>query len=157
MRMDKKVLIILVFAVAFFVAGIVASFPRENGSAVEINAPRVCLNGFCYEVEVADDPIDRARGLMFRESLDENEGMLFVFDREEKHSFWMKNTLIFLDIVWMNSAGEIVEISENTPPCVADSCPSYVPEGLAKYALEIAGGQTRKIGMRIGDRAIIEF
>ena len=94
---------------------------------------------------------------MFRESLDENEGMLFVFDREEKHSFWMKNTLIFLDIVWMNSAGEIVEISENTPPCVADSCPSYVPEEPAKYVLEISAGQTQKTSVRIGNRAIIEF
>ena len=155
--MDKKVLIILVFAAVIFIAGIIVSFPRKNGSAVEINAPRVCLNGFCYEVEVADNPTDRARGLMFRESLDENEGMLFVFDREEKHSFWMKNTLISLDIVWMNSAGEIVEISENTPPCVADSCPSYVPEEPAKYVLEISAGQTQKTSVRIGNRAIIVF
>ncbi|HOI97814.1 MAG TPA: DUF192 domain-containing protein [Candidatus Pacearchaeota archaeon] len=155
--MAKKVLIILVFAAVIFIAGIIVSFPRKNGSAVEINAPRACLNGFCYEIEIAKTPADRARGLMFRESLGENEGMLFVFDREEKHSFWMKNTLMSLDIVWMDAVGEIVGISENTAPCAVDPCPSYVPGGMAKYVLEIVAGQVQKIGARIGDRAIIEF
>lgn len=130
---------------------------RDNGSKDGKESARVCVRDVCCEVEIAADPITRERGLMFRQELGEREGMLFVFEREEKHSFWMKNTPIYLDILWMNAAGEIVGISENTPPCAANPCSSYVSEGLAKYVLEISGGQARKIGARLGDRAVIEF
>ncbi len=155
MRMNKKIFAILVFAAAISGAGIL--FFNDQRNAPKNGAAQVCVKNNCYNVEVADDSIERARGLMFRKSLAENEGMLFVFGEEAKHSFWMKNTLIHLDILWMNSAGEIVGISENTPPCEADPCPSYVPEGPAKYALEIAAGQAQKIGARIGDDASVKF
>ncbi len=155
--MNKFNFILLLVFVVGVGAFLFSGANRNNGSKDEKELARVCVRDVCYEVEIAADPIRRERGLMFRQELGEREGMLFVFEREEKHPFWMKNTPIYLDILWMNPAGEIVGISENTPPCVAESCPSYAPDGLAKYVLEIAGGQTRKIGARLGDRAIIEF
>ncbi len=126
------------------------------------NAPknglgRVCVKDSCYDVEIAKTPQEQARGLMFRESLADGKGMLFVFESEIRHSFWMKNTLISLDIIWIDSDGKIVYISQNTPPCVADPCPSYAPDAPAKYVLEVAAGQIQKTGAQAGDIAAMEF
>lgn len=153
--MNKKFFIFAVLTAAVIIAGLL--FFNDQKNTPENETARVCVKDVCYEVEIADDPMEQAKGLMFRESLAENGGMLFVFDREGKHSFWMKNTLIYLDILWIDGAGEIAGISENTPPCATDPCPGYVPEAPAKYALEIVAGEARKIGAHIGDRAIITF
>lgn len=127
------------------------SINRDNDSKDGQEPARVCLRNVCYEVEIAQTPDERARGLMFRDSLDESKGMLFVFDKEAKHSFWMKNTIIALDIIWIDEGGKIVYISQNTPPCERDFCPSYAPDAPAKYVLEVAAGQTQKIGAAVGD------
>ncbi len=80
-----------------------------------------------------------------------DSGMLFVFDREDIYPFWMKNTLISLDIVWMNSYRQVVYISKNTPSCVTEICPDINPSGNAKYVLEVNGGVADKISLKIGD------
>ncbi len=90
---------------------------------------------------------------MFREELDSNKGMLFVFSDEAKHSFWMKNTLIPLDIIWINENKEIVFISENNQPCVFDFCPAIYPDEKAKYVLELNGRTISKINLKVGDKA----
>jgi len=88
---------------------------------------------------------------MFREKLDSNKGMLFIFDREGEYPFWMKNTLIPLDIIWINEKKEVVFISENTQPCEKDPCLSVNPGKNAEYILEVNGGAAQKIGLNMGD------
>lgn len=150
----KKIFIFLIFIAVILIAGVLffayKSKPKDETASI-------CIKNACYEVEIADDAAERARGLMFRESLGEGKGMLFVFDNVSKHSFWMKNTLIPLDIVWLDSQGKIVYISQNTPLCAANPCPSYTPEKPAKYVLEIAAGQAEKNTLQLGDRANIEL
>ena len=94
---------------------------------------------------------------MFRESLGFNKGMLFIFDKEGEHPFWMKNTLISLDIIWINQNKEIVFISENAQPCRKDPCRVIEPAEKAKYILEISGGISKEIGLSVGDKVSIEY
>lgn len=108
-------------------------------------------SGTSVVVEVAADPESRAEGLMFRPSLSEDRGMLFLFPAKGLHSFWMKNTLISLDIIWVDESRAIVHIEEDVPPCQADPCPSYSPVAKAVAVLELAAGQVAKRGLRIGD------
>ncbi len=96
-------------------------------------------------VEIADTPAKRAKGLMFRKSLDENEGMFFIFENEGYHSFWMANTYIPLDIIWFDSDMNIVHIERNVPTCTETGnlralCKSYRPGKKAKYVLEVNAG-----------------
>ena len=87
---------------------------------------------------------------MFREALPPNAGMLFLFPEPGIHKFWMKNTMIPLDIIWMDSAGKVVFVSANTPPCRADPCPNYGPDQTASNVLEIAGGTAKKEMVEVG-------
>jgi uncharacterized membrane protein (UPF0127 family) len=101
-------------------------------------------SGAVYRVEVARTPEEQAQGLMFRESLPEKTGMIFLFSDRGVHRFWMKNTMIPLDMIWMDAAGRVLFISADTPPCKADPCPSYGPDSPAASVLEIAGGKAVK-------------
>jgi hypothetical protein len=116
---------------------------------------KICFKNNCFEVELAITDEEQMLGLMFRKSLDQNRGMLFVFREEGMHSFWMKNTFIPLDIIWINKQTEIIFISENTQPCHQDTCPSIAPDKKAKYVLEINGGISKEIGLKVGDSAEI--
>lgn len=113
---------------------------------------RVCFASDCFDVEVANTTDAREKGLMHRENLNQNRGMLFIFPEENIYSFWMKNTLITLDIIWLNSNQEIVFISSNNQPCQPDNCLSVNPGIKAKYVLEINAGLSEKIGLGIGQR-----
>ncbi len=106
------------------------------------SAPQVVLpDGAVIAVEVVSDPETRALGLMRRPSLHPDRGMLFLFPATDVHSFWMKDTLIPLDMVWIDEASRVVDVKANVPPCEADPCPSYTPAGAARYVLELAAGQ----------------
>ncbi len=113
-------------------------------------------DGTRVAVEIADTDAARQRGLMFRSSLGANEGMIFVFDAPGFYAFWMKNTLIPLDMLWLDPEGRVVSIASSVPPCTADPCPSYAPEGDALYVVEVAGGFTRQHGVKAGDRLRLE-
>lgn len=100
-----------------------------------------------FAVEIADDAEERARGLMFRPALPASAGMLFVYDRPHPAAFWMKNTLIPLDIIFFDAAGRAVTVHENAMP--GDETP--IPGGDAvQYVLEIQGGLARKLGLKPG-------
>ena len=119
--------------------------------------PRVVLpSGAVYAVDLARTPEEQAQGLMFRESLPERTGMLFLFRDAAPHQFWMKNTMIPLDIVWLDDAGRVVFVSADTPPCRADPCPNYGPEVPAPTVLEIAGGLAEKEKVTVGSRIKLE-
>jgi uncharacterized membrane protein (UPF0127 family) len=113
--------------------------------------PRVVLpSGANYAVELARTPEEQVQGLMFRESLPEKSGMLFLFPENTVHQFWMKNTMIPLDIIWMDLQGKVLFVSENTPPCKTDPCPTYGPDRPATSVLEIAGGMAKKEKAEVG-------
>ena len=116
---------------------------------------KVCINDNCFEVEIADTPEKSSKGLMNRENLPEKSGMLFVYDKEAIHSFWVKNTLIPLDIIWVNENKEIIYIEKNAQPCKADPCLKYSPDQKSKYVLEINGGLSEKLNINVGQK--IEF
>ncbi len=107
------------------------------------------------EVEVADDDEEIMRGLMFKEFLDKKAGMLFIFEDEKERAFWMKNTLIPLDIIFISENLEIVDI-EYAVPCREDPCENYVSKDKAKYVLEVNGNFTSKRGIKVGDKVKIQ-
>ncbi|HVE64941.1 MAG TPA: DUF192 domain-containing protein [Thermoanaerobaculia bacterium] len=118
---------------------------RPAGARVQLPS------GAIYRVEVARTAEEMAQGLMFRESLAERAGMLFLFPRDDdSHHFWMKNTLIPLDIIWLDAQGKVLYISANTPPCKADPCPNYGPDFAIASVLEIAGGMAEKEKVTVG-------
>jgi uncharacterized protein len=106
------------------------------------------------EAELAYTDETRMKGLMFRESLPEDAGMLFIFPYMDQHSFWMKNTLIPLDIIWLNDKKEIVYFA-TAQPCTEDPCSSYAPMQKAKYVLEVNEGFAKKHSLKMGTR--LEF
>ena len=118
--------------------------------------PRIVFpNGYRVHVELAIDEARRAQGLMYRDRLPENRGMLFVFSEPSVQSFWMKNTLIPLDMIWIDGDRRVVHVKHDVPPCRADPCPGYDPGVPALYVLEVAGGVARQQGLEVGAR--LEF
>lgn len=104
---------------------------------------------FRFEVEVADDPSERAKGLMFRESLADNAGMLFLYPEPQEVEFWMKNTPLSLDMVFVRQDGTIARIAERTTPFSEEMIPSGEE---VSAVLEVKGGMTRQLGIAVGDR-----
>ena len=130
---------------------------QATAGVSSVPSPAVVLPGAAkIAVEVASDQLTRAQGLMFRSSLGNDRGMLFVFPETAVYPFWMKNTLIPLDIVWIDEGGAIVHIARDVPPCKADPCPNYPPKAAARYVLELAGGQAAARGLGVGDRLVFE-
>lgn len=123
-----------------------------SGTTAELRTVTIDASGgeeVKLQVEIADSPAEQAEGLMNREKLGENRGMLFVFPSEEVRSFWMKNTLIPLSIAYMDSEGRIIDIQEMK--ALDDEPPHYVSAEPAKYALEVNKGFFDKHGVQIGD------
>ena len=106
------------------------------------------------DIEIADSEKERTQGLMYRHHLPEMAGMLFIFDRDEHRSFWMKNTFISLDIIYIHSSGEIVSIQKYTQPGSTYSVPSEKP---SKYVLEVNAGFSDKYGIKPGDKIEYSF
>ena len=127
-------------------AGVLASFAaRAEPACVELGGGEV----FRYEVEVADTPQERARGLMFRRSLDPRAGMLFDFGRDEIARMWMKNTFIPLDMVFADRDGTVRGIARDARPRSVDTISSRIP---VRAVLELNGGEAERIGLAPGDR-----
>jgi hypothetical protein len=116
----------------------------------------VCFKNVCVKAEIADTEAERARGLMLRDSLQEMQAMLFIFPAEDYHSFWMKNTLIALDIIWLDSDSRIVYIKKGAPACKDVYCQSYTPDAKAKYVLEVNSGFIDKYRIKTGDTVKIK-
>ncbi len=101
-----------------------------------------------FQIEIADDAQERSQGLMFRESLDEQSGMLFIYPTPRIASFWMKNTLISLDMLFIDAEGRIASIATETVPLSLKSVSSGVP---VLTVLEIDAGDSERLGIRVGD------
>jgi len=119
-------------------------------------SPWVELRGRRFQVEIAADDASRERGLMFRDNMPADQGMLFVFDAERPQAFWMKNTRIALDILYFDAQRRLVSASERTPPCtLGDGCPSYASAGPARFTLELNAGIAHTLGVKRGDELVL--
>ena len=108
-------------------------------------------SGTTIQAELALTPEQRARGLMFRDGLDPDRGMLFVFPEASFHDFWMKNCRFPIDIIWLSPEKRIVHIERAVPPCKEDPCPTYGSLRRALYVLEVVADLSRREGLRLGD------
>jgi uncharacterized membrane protein (UPF0127 family) len=114
-------------------------------------------DGFKVKADLADTPEKTEKGLMHRESLAENAGMLFAFDRNEPRVFWMKNTLISLDIIFINANHTVYSVAPNVPRAYVYTPDHKIPrvQGFGQYVLELPGGAANKPGVTEG--AVVEF
>jgi len=126
--------------------------PSATDTAIVVQtAPRVIFpDGFAVQVEVAADDPTREQGLMFRDRMAEDRGMIFLFPASGVYPFWMKNTIIPLDMIWIDDARRVLSVAHDVPPCKADPCPSYPPAGAARYVLETAAGVAKKHRVEAG-------
>ncbi len=138
----------LVAAGATFAPGDEPRFPR--GTATIATGERKVV----LKVEVARTDEQRQRGLMHRRSLARDAGMIFQYPRPSTGAFWMKNTLIPLDIAFYNASGRILRIMQ-MKPCRVEACPVYDPEVSYRGALEVNAGSFRRWGVRRGDRIVV--
>jgi uncharacterized membrane protein (UPF0127 family) len=131
--------------------------PDDPGPVPELARGRVKFEGATGKpevvLEIAERDADRQRGLMYRKEMPDTEGMLFVFERSKKLSFWMRNTCIPLDMIYVAEDFTIVNIEENTPTLTDQTFPSMCP---AKYVIEVNAGWTRKHGVQVGQKVAIE-
>lgn len=108
------------------------------------------------ELEVAQTRQQQATGLMSRQSLADNRGMLFPFNPPQPVSFWMKNVLIDLDMIFLRQ-GKVIAIQNSAPPCQSIPCPTYGPEGeVIDQVIELRGGRAAELGIQVGDRISIQ-
>lgn len=142
----------LAFVIATSLAVGLTSRGRQAAAGEEFLLSIRTPSGTTIQAELADTPQKRAMGLMYRESLSENHGMLFIFGEAQPWTFWMKNTRMPLDIIWLNEKKTIVHIEANTPICTRtdNGCPQYQSNEPAMYVLELAGGRAQALKLKKG-------
>ncbi|MEO6394835.1 MAG: DUF192 domain-containing protein [Devosia sp.] len=131
-------------ALLFLMAPAIAACSADNRAVLH-----TAKGDFGFTVEIADTNETRSKGLMFRQSLAADAGMLFDYHEEQQASFWMQNTFIPLDMVFIAADGTVKTIHVNARPQDTTSIPSGVP---VRFVLEIAGGRSLEIGLKPGDR-----
>jgi len=126
--------------------------PFTSSSCQSQGKNQVCFQDQCVDVQVVQTPEEMRKGLQFRSSLAKNAGMLFIFSESRRHSFWMKDTLISLDMIWMDGSQKVVHIARDVPPCQTTPCPTYTPIEPARYVLEVNAGYTDVLKIHVGDK-----
>lgn len=132
--------------IAFLLFILMVSFFAGNAQASS-----VCMKNTCVQVEVVTTPVDMMRGLQGRDRLEDDHGMLFVFEKEDLYRFWMKDMKFSIDIIWLDHQGKIITITPSRPACMKESCDVYVPSGKAMYVLEVQSGYALKHHFKTGD------
>jgi hypothetical protein len=141
------VIIVIILGYLFFHSADILLAPNSTQSP----GNQVCFGQHCFYVEVAKTTAEREKGLMYVSSLGKDSGMVFIFDREDIYPFWMKNTLIPLDMIWIDQNHKVVFISQNVQPCKSIICPMIRPSAKAKYVLEINASAAEQAGIKVGD------
>lgn len=136
----------LFFGAVFLVAFLSAQSPREK--FVKIFLP----NRTSITAELAITEAERQKGLMFRETLLPDQGMLLVFEEEDIYYIWMKNMKFSIDILWLDREKRIVHIEKNVPPCKKEPCPSYYSKTPSMYVLELRAGSVDENKLKLYDR-----
>lgn len=149
MKTIKK-LIIPFLLLAILITGLIIYTKNLNPKQ-----PQVCIDDICFFIEIADTTEERQLGLMNRTFMPELSGMLFVFQQSGQYNFWMKNTLIPLDMIRISDQNKIIDIKEATP-CTADPCPTYNPQGISSYVLELNSWMSKKYWIKIWDKVEIQ-
>lgn len=146
----QRPLAALVILLLWLPASTQAGTDQDPSGLITITVP----GGAIIHAELADTPQKRAEGLMYRTHLGADRGMLFTFLQAQPWTFWMKNTKIPLDIIWMNDKKQIVHIEPNVPICTRqdDSCPQYRPNDESLYVLELAGGRAESLKLQRGSK-----
>lgn len=122
----------------------------------KITKPELCIKKHCFDISIANTAEKQEQGLMYIKYMPQNSGMLFVFDKEDRYIFWMKNTLIPLDMIWINKDNKIVDIQEATP-CITDICQTYAWKEPASYVLEINKWLSKKRGISTWEKVTISY
>ena len=136
---------VLLFACTIACAQQASTPSSATATASDAGSPRIILpDKSAIIVEVASDDPTREQGLMYRDQLAADHGMFFLFPQAGEYPFWMKNTLIPLDMIWIDKDHRIVHIARDVPPCKADPCTSYPPHAQASSVLELAAGVAAK-------------
>jgi len=149
---------LIAFVPILLVALICTEIPSPALAADSGLLPIRTPSGIIIQAEIADTPAKRATGLMYRERLDKDHGMLFIFGQPLPWTIWMKNTKIALDLIWLDEKKRVVHIERQVPICTKsdDSCPQYRPNSSdAIYVLEISGGTAE--GYKIEKGSKLEF
>ncbi|MDH5405872.1 MAG: DUF192 domain-containing protein [Candidatus Aminicenantes bacterium] len=154
MLLSKKGVIFYLFLAAFltFIYTEKDIFTQEKALA-QVFFP----SGTEVRAELAITPAERATGLMFREGLLPGEGMLFIFEEADFHSFWMFNMKFSIDIIWLSPEKSIVHIEHSVPPCAEEPCPTYEPMQKALYVIEVPAGFAKKESLRLGMKVLLEM
>jgi uncharacterized membrane protein (UPF0127 family) len=146
----KNELLGLAAALLLLACGVNTSAPAPAQPPAAAGPSVVLPDGYVVHVEIASDDATRQQGLMYRDTLARDRGMLFFFPESGNYPFWMKNTLIPLDMIWIDDQKRVVHVAANVPPCKADPCPSVPPNANARYVLEIAAGEAARHGLANG-------
>lgn len=171
MKIFTKILILSVLAVLIVISGLyfiknIAPAKKTIAVVSQNIQPKpvsqVCFRANCFAVELAMTSAQQEQGLMNRTSLDKSKGMLFIFPNSGEHLFWMKDTLIPLDMIWMDQNYKVVFVGQNEQPCPPSLvgagktiiCPIIDPKANAKYVLEINAGITNNLGIKINSLAV---
>jgi uncharacterized membrane protein (UPF0127 family) len=146
---------LLSFAFLLAVALMLAGCGGSSTKLEDMDASVVTLpDGTKITADTMTQQVDLTRGMMFRPSLAQDRGMLFIHPRPARYQYWMYHCLIPLDIVWMDAGHRIVEISADTPPCRDENalnCPNYGGHQVALYVLELNAGAAAKHHLQLGD------
>lgn len=135
----------------FLACGVNSSPPPSSPTRPAPAGPRIVFpDGSAVQVEIAADDETRQQGLMYRDRLAPDRGMLFLFPQSGNYPFWMKNTLIPLDMLWIDDQKHIAHVEHDVQPCKADPCPSVPPNASARYVLELAAGVATRHGLANG-------
>jgi len=145
--LSKRSLITIL--IVFIISGCTSDPITTSQSILTIRTESGKVN---INVEISDTGQKIQQGLMYRESLDEDSGMLFIFQNEKPVSFWMKNTKIPLDMMFVSADGIINEIKVNVQPCLSDPCTTYPSKHPTKYVIEVNAGFSEKSNIQVGDR-----
>jgi uncharacterized membrane protein (UPF0127 family) len=119
--------------------------------AEEIKTIPLFIGSTEFVAEIADTREKQIRGLMYRESIPGDYGMLFVYPEESYHSMWMKNCRTSLDIIFLDANKQVINMYIDVPPCKKEPCESYGAERPAKYVLELKGNRARELNLKPGD------
>lgn len=131
--------------------GALRAFAGVQHAAVQFPGGRVIA------AEIADTNERVMYGYMYRPEVRDNEGMIFVYPETGVHTFWMKNTLVPLDIIWLDDAFGVIHMETPAPPCKSDPCPAFGPMRASRYVLEARAGTVAREKLKLGDRIAIVF
>ncbi len=143
------------FVIIFINLSLVLLLNLNIKQPLGVESGKIKIGSNVLDVEIASTEKEREIGLMYRNNLPQGHGMLFVFDSSGFYPFWMKNTSIPLDIMWISTKGRIIDLRKNVMPCVEfdktqSNCPYYTPIEKAKYVLEVNSGWMDKNGVSLG-------